>query len=232
MKNCLFCAIPDLNMIDGSSIWAQTFAIALADTGLVHVDYLAKSTPVREELFRPLHDHPDISVIDGTAIGQNFSPSSTRLGAGEMVERARQLDRDKNYDLVIVRGLKIALEMQKYPDLLSRAWLYLTDIPQDFTKLSRPDRKSLEALAHGSRRLLCQSEGFQRLWRQIAPGLDDQKRTLYTPVVPDPPDKILPLTERKPIAIYAGKFKPAWRTLEMVRSWPGISARVPGASLE
>ena len=67
MRRVLICANPDLNLIDGSSIWAQTITLAMAETGKTHVDFLAKSTPEREELFSPLRQHEKINIIDGTA---------------------------------------------------------------------------------------------------------------------------------------------------------------------
>ncbi len=53
-KRILICGNPDLNYIDGSSIWAQTIALIIAATGNAIVDFLAKSKPVRDELFLPL----------------------------------------------------------------------------------------------------------------------------------------------------------------------------------
>ncbi|HSP31634.1 MAG TPA: hypothetical protein VLO13_06460, partial [Halomonas sp.] len=65
-KRVLICGNPDLNIIDGSSIWAQTIALATAATGNAHVDFLARSTPARDELFGPLKAADDLTIIDGT----------------------------------------------------------------------------------------------------------------------------------------------------------------------
>ncbi|MCE1003088.1 hypothetical protein LU656_20475, partial [Pseudomonas sp. NMI1173_11] len=65
-KRVLVCAAPDLNFIDGSSIWAQTITLALASTQCAVVDFVAKSKPERHELFQPLIDHPNVNIIDGT----------------------------------------------------------------------------------------------------------------------------------------------------------------------
>ena len=59
----IFCAAPDLNYIDGSSIWAQTFALALAATGNARVRYVAKSRPERQELFAHLHARKALILV-------------------------------------------------------------------------------------------------------------------------------------------------------------------------
>lgn len=79
--------------------------------------------------------------------------------------------------------------------------------------------------------LLCQTEGFKALWQALVPELTSDKVRLYTPVIPDLCDRIPQMVERPIRAVYAGKFKGDWMTLDMAESWPVIHRQVPGSEL-
>lgn len=226
-KRILICANPDLNYIDGSSIWAQTITLALADTGNVRVDFLARSIPSRAELYGPLQSRPSINII---------APRGGLTGRGRftLVSMARQavrLHEANPYDVIVVRGLDIALELLESPMTLASCWLYLTDIPQSAVDINPEQRLLMRRLAYGCQRLLCQSIGFADLWLSQVPDLDTAKIKLYTPVIPDLPVNLPALSERPLRAIYAGKFKGDWMTLEMARAWSDVRDAVSGSEL-
>ena len=227
----LICASPDLNYIDGSSVWAQTIALAIAATGDANVDFIAKSPPVRQELFDPLTTAAKLRIIDGAAPHHWQGKGFARLSLPKMAELAVRLDRAEPYNLIVVRGLEIATALLDSPDVLSKAWIYLTDIPQDAAAYSDELRRIMGRIAHGCDRLLCQTEGFRSLWQMLVPDLADEKFHIYTPVVPDPPPSLPDLATRPVRAIYAGKFKGDWMTLSMAEAWPAIHDRIPAAEL-
>ncbi len=231
IKRILICSNPDLNYIDGSSIWAQTIALATAATGVAEVDFIAKSPPVRDELFQPLKASPALNIIDGTSSEYWSGKFHQRLSLSMMAELAVKLDSIAPYDVVIVRGMEIASKLLDNPSLLSKSWIYLTDIPQQASEYSDESRHIMRRIATGCRRLLCQTEGFKALWCALVPGLDESKLSLYTPVIPDLPEHLPALSERPLRAVYAGKFKGDWMTLEMAEEWPGVHRQVPGSEL-
>ncbi|MFC6669107.1 glycosyltransferase family protein [Marinobacterium aestuariivivens] len=230
-KRVLICGNPDLNYIDGSSIWAQTIALATAATGTAQVDFLARSTPERDELFQPLKDAQHLAIIDGTDRQYWQGKGFKRLTLLMMAELAVKLDRVNPYDVIIVRGLEVATKLLESPDVLGKCWMYLTDIPQALDDYSDEQRHTMQSIAQGCSRLLCQTEGFKALWKALVPDLDQSKFSLYTPVIPDLPERLPSLTERPVRAVYAGKFKDEWMTLEMVEQWPAIHRQVPGSEL-
>jgi glycosyltransferase involved in cell wall biosynthesis len=230
MAVCLFCAAPDLNLIDGSSIWAQTLCLALAETGELDVHFLAKSAPQRDELFGPLRAHPRVTIIDGTDPSLWQGERHRRLSPPQMAHAASALDREQAYDLFVIRGYDIAIDFLHHRNLLPRAWVYLTDIVQQAAEMPIEMRRNLEAIAANARRVLCQSEGFRRLWMGIAPQAES-KFSLYTPVIPDLPAQAAPLAARPLRAVYAGKFKREWRTLEMAQAWSAVRAQAGDAEL-
>ena len=131
-KRCLVCVNPDLNLIDGSSIWAQTITLALAETGLLEVDFLAKRKPEREELFAPLIANANIRIVDGPGMY-----SGRPLTVNQMVGAAHKLDEDASYDLILVRGFEMAKGISESHDLMSRCWVYLTDVTIMMPRLVR-----------------------------------------------------------------------------------------------
>lgn len=231
IKRVLICAAPDLNYIDGSSIWAQTIALATAATGVAEVDFIAKSPPARDELFEPLKVSPALNIIDGTSSDYWRGRFYQRLSLPMMADLALKLDSIAPYDVIIVRGMEIAAKLLENPGLLSKCWIYLTDIPQSAAEYSDDLRHTMRRIANGCRRLLCQTEGFKALWCALEPGLDESKISLYTPVIPDLLEHLPVMSERPLRAIYAGKFKGDWMTLEMAEAWPAVHRLVPGSEL-
>lgn len=231
MTRVLLCANPDLKHIDGSSIWAQTFALVLGAVDGVQIDFVAVSTPVRDELFAPLDRAPNIRIVNGVDEAERVSARAPRLSQSQMGKLAADLDVKANYDVVVVRGFQIASSLLQSPRTLAKTWLYLTDIPQDLGDCSPDQRQTLAALARGCSRILCQTEGFVSLWKALVPGLPASKFHIYSPVIDDIRTDLTPLAERRPQAVYAGKFKPEWMTLEMVEAWPAIVGALPSAEL-
>lgn len=227
----LLCASPDLNLIDGSSVWLQTLALALAATHNACVDLLARSKPQRTDLYSELRQQPNLSIIDGTSALPPGTRVGQRLNFEQMVTAARLLDAANNYAVVVVRGLEIARNLLCFPHLLSKAWIYLTDIPQDHKVCDAETLRVLRAIAGGANRILCQSEGFASLWRAVEPALPPKRMALYSPVIPDCAGPKPSLRSRPVRAVYAGKFKKEWMTLEMALNWPSTLARYPDAEL-
>lgn len=230
-KRVLICATPDLNYIDGSSIWAQTIALGLAATGIAQVDFLAKSRPERDELFAPLKAASQLTIIDGTVPQYWQGKGFKRLTLPMMAELTVKLDRVEPYDVIVVRGLDIARQLIETPETLAKCWMYLTDIPQSVAEYSAEQRLFMQRIARGCHRLLCQTEGFKALWQELVPDLEASKVHLYSPVIPDLPKTLHPLAHRPMRAIYAGKFKGDWMTLEMAEAWPDIHRELPGSEL-
>lgn len=231
MRRILICGAPDLNYIDGSSIWAQTLAIAFSQLENVQVDFLAKSTPKREQLYAPLNAANNIRVIDGTVAALWGGKSFGRLNFEMMAQAASKLHETNKYDVVVIRGLDIALFAEADPSLIKNVWLYLTDIPQQIEDFEQSLMIKLRALAGKVSKVLCQSKGFAKLWKEICGRQVEEKIRVYGPLIPDPSETVEPISSRDNIAIYAGKYTPEWHTLRMASLWPSVKENVSDASL-
>lgn len=230
-QKILICANPDLNYIDGSSIWLQTITRAFSKTGKVNVDFMAKSTPERDELYKVLKKDNNIKIIDGTSKNYWNGKGYKRLSLQMMAELAIKLDGDNNYDIVVVRGFEIAKVFLNYPQILSKCWIYLTDIPQNINEYDEELKKMIRKIALNSNKILCQTEGFKNLWKEIEPTIPDLKIKIYTPVIADFEQNKTPVSKREQIAIYAGKYKNEWKTLDMVQSWSEIYTKLANSKL-
>jgi len=229
-QKILICANPDLNYIDGSSIWLQTIALALSKTNQVEVDFLAKSTPQRDELYGRIKEDLNINIIDGTLNKFWNGKSYKRLTLPMMAALAKELDEKNNYDIIVVRGLEIATTLLEYPRVISKCWVYLTDIPQDIAEYSDEMKGTIKQLALGVGKVLCQTDGFKQIWQKIEPNINPEKIKIYTPVIADFDENLTPIIERESTAIYAGKYKSEWKTLEMAQAWSEIQITLPTSS--
>ncbi|QYF89897.1 glycosyltransferase [Arthrobacter sp. PAMC25284] len=145
------------------------------------------------------------------------------------MKAARILNKTQSYDVIVVRGFDIAVKMLKRPWLLKKSWLYLTDMPQVLQDYSAEQREQVTQLAHGAARIMCQTEDFRNLWTRLVPDIDTNKLCSYAPLVPDFSPDSPPIANREITAVYAGKFKPAWNTLEMAEQWEKVHQRIPGS---
>nr|BFE33480.1 glycosyltransferase family 4 protein [Actinomadura rugatobispora] len=204
----------DLNLIDGSAIWAQGMVQAAARAGC-EVTLVLKA-PVRTgRLVDPLRALPGVTVL---------SPHAEGLVEGEASMQPKQaaavlssIDAADPFDLVVVRGRRLAGKLSA-GSLAGRLWTYLTDVPQSAGEFTGSAKGELRRIADASRVLLCQTEELRGFLESAVPATAG-KSVLFPPVV------VLPdgMTGREGGApegralrlVYTGKFAPRWNTYEM-----------------
>ncbi|MGK5529916.1 glycosyltransferase family 1 protein [Streptomyces sp. URMC 129] len=199
----------DLNLIDGSAIWAQSMVQALTMAGC-DVRLVLKA-PVRTgRLVDPLLELPGVTVVR--------RPDSARepLSPVQASHLLTRLDEDESCDLLLLRGRKLVAQVVTDGRFDGRIWAYLTDIPQSAAEMTEEAAADLGRIADASRHLLCQTEEmrcFIETWVPSACG----KCLLYPPNVPAP--DVEPAARDAagdPVRlVYMGKFAPRWNTLEM-----------------
>ncbi|MET8824882.1 glycosyltransferase [Streptomyces sp. NPDC004610] len=206
----------DLNLIDGSAVWAQSTVQALAGTGCR--TRLVLKAPVRTgRLIDPLAGLPGVRVIrpheEGLVPGVTDKPLSP-VQASRLLTR---LDERDPCDLLVLRGRRLVTRVVADGRFDGRIWAYLTDIPQSAAEMTEEARAELTRIAEASQRLLCQTEDLRCLletWIPEAVG----KCVLSPPAVPEPPTPVVDHPPHTPFRlVYTGKFAPLWNTLPMTR---------------
>ncbi|MHC3468975.1 glycosyltransferase [Streptomyces sp. 7R007] len=205
----------DLNLIDGSAVWAQSTVQALSLAGCR--TRLVLKAPVRTgRLTDPLAALANVTVVrpyeDKLVPGQQARP----LSPAQASQLLARLDAEDPCDLLVLRGRRLVSRVVADGAFDGRIWAYLTDIPQSAAEMTEEARSELSLIAGASRRLLCQTEElrcFLETWVPEACG----RSVLSPPAVPEPS---FPVPERQeahePLRlVYTGKFAPRWNTLPM-----------------
>ncbi|WP_234538223.1 glycosyltransferase [Streptomyces shenzhenensis] len=207
----------DLNLIDGSAVWAQSTVQALSRAGC-RTRLVLKAPVETGRLTDPLAGLPGVTVVrpyeEHLVPGQGAHPLSP-LQASRLLAR---LDAEEPCDLLVLRGRRLVKQIAGDGAFDGRIWAYLTDIPQSPAQMTEEARADLARIATACRQLLCQTEElrcFLEAWVPEACG----RSVLSPPAVPEPG---FPVPDRNGLhdpvrLVYTGKFAPRWNTLPMTR---------------
>ncbi len=204
----------DLNIIDGSAVWAQSMTQGLAAAGC-EVTLLLKAAVKTDRLVAPLSSTPGVTLRQPyeEQLLQDLGPSG--LTPDQAVELMTRLDTEDRFDLVVVRGLRLATLAAHNEALAGRLWTYLTDVPQHVADLTSAAVSELTDIAVASQYLLCQTEELRGFLESAVPAACG-KSVLFPPVVVVPDDARSTSVAGDPMRlVYTGKFAPRWNTLEM-----------------
>ncbi|POM25763.1 Glycosyl transferases group 1 [Actinomadura rubteroloni] len=216
----------DLNLIDGSAIWAQSMVRALRAAGC-RVTLVLKA-PVRTgRLVDPLTE------LDGVLVRHPHAEGLVAGDAPMTVPQAHavlaRVDGDHPHDLIVVRGRAIAAALADDGAFRGRLWPYLTDVPQNLAGFTPEIHGDLRRIARAARTLLCQTEELRCFLEQTVPEACG-KSVLFPPTVVVPPElaEPAPRTANTPLRlVYTGKFALRWNTFEMT----GLPTRLTNAGV-
>ena len=163
----------NLNIMDGSAIWASSLAETLALSGHCRVSLVLKARIQRTEVIAPLLDKtPQIQLIEPDLPDRGAMPVDTA------VRFLEALHNESPFDGFVLRGLALCERAVQSPTLRGRIWAYLTDIPQQTEELSAEARQSIEAVIAGSQYVLCQTPQMQAYFEAQFPSAADRTRLL------------------------------------------------------
>ncbi len=204
----------DLNIIDGSAVWAQSMAQALSAAGC-EVTLLLKAPVRTDRLTEPLTRVPGVRLLrpyEDKALPDLGPRGLTPEQAVTLMVRYHER---RAFDLVVVRGRRLAGLAAQEEALAGRLWTYLTDFPHSVGELSATVGAELTEIALASRFLLCQTEELRAFLESSVPAACGRS-VLFPPVVVVPEDVRADgeIHARARLA-YTGKFAPRWNTLEM-----------------
>src|SRR5690606_15783411 len=230
----------DMNIIDGSAVWAQSMVQALAAAGC-RVTLLLKAEVTTDRLVAPLEGVPGVEVRRPYEEGLLADLGPRGLTPDQAVGLLADLDGRDRYDLVVVRGRRLAVLAAQSEAFKGRLWTYLTDVPQSVPELTAGAVSELTDIAVASRFLLCQTEDLRCFLESAVPAAAG-KSVLFPPVVVLPEDLPAPAGSGQDGAggdggrplrlVYTGKFAPRWNTLEMTRLPEALAERGVAAELD
>lgn len=203
----------DMNLIDGSAIWAQSTALAFAAAGC-DVTFLCKAQVKTDRLLAPLDANSDVRVAD--PFEESLLPGiKNALSPQQVGKIAALMDAEQRFDVVVLRGLRVVRQFIDDNLFGGRLWTYLTDIVQDLAHMDADHREALGKIAEHSRYLLCQTEEFRTYLDSIVPTAVG-KTVLFPPVLPaSPATRTTAPAEGRVRLAYSGKFAPLWNTMQM-----------------
>jgi glycosyltransferase involved in cell wall biosynthesis len=213
----------NMNIIDGSAVWAASAAEVLARCD-VDVYFLLKARPTTDRLLLPLAEFKNITIInpftDAISRFKSMFTKGDSLSVANAVSLIEKLHQQENFDGILIRGGKLAPQLAKSEIVFGKLWTYLTDFPQSAAAMDAASRKWLGDVAKASHVMLCQTEYLRALLEATIPQTAG-KCAIWSPIVAEPPvsaDLNLAQlgTDTNPLAlVYTGKFAPLWNTLEM-----------------
>ena len=158
----------DLNSIDGSAIWLQSMVLVLARAGCdVTVQLKAK---IRSTLLvEPLLALDSVRIIEPSDEALRRHDGRKVMTAAAAATTLRHLDADRSFDLIVIRGIRIARELAGRPEFRGRLWTYLTDLPQSADRLDPATREALVSIVESSRFMMCQTEDLRSFLEHVIP---------------------------------------------------------------
>jgi glycosyltransferase involved in cell wall biosynthesis len=218
----------NLNIIDGSAIWAQSMAEALSGAGC-RVTMVLKARVLTDRLVAPIESLPNVTVIRAVEAGMATGDAVT---PGQLPGALSRVDAADHADLVVMRGLRAVTAVVAEGSLNGRLWTYLTDVPQDPLALDQATTETLGSISAASRVMLCQTEELRCHLESAIPQACGNSE-IWSPVVPEP---TFPIPEHSDPRdgvrmVYSGKFAPLWNTMQMCQLPSMLHARGIDAEL-
>lgn len=216
----------NLNIMDGSAIWAASLAETLGGIKGLRVSLLLKARIHRTQVIARLLDMaPAVQIVEPNV------DEKALLKPSEATAELVALDAQHRFRAFILRGLDLCATAVRTPELKGRIWTYLTDIPQRVDQMDEDTHVRISEVVTSSKLILCQTPQMQKYFIEVFP--QAQGKTLILPPMIPPVSARMPSTlPVTPFRVcYAGKFAPLWGIAEMFEVFDALRAQHPSAEL-
>jgi glycosyltransferase involved in cell wall biosynthesis len=216
----------NLNIMDGSAIWAASLAEVLGGIGGARVSLVLKARIQRTQVISRLLDlTPSVRLIEPEVAESRGMSQEAAVGWLEA------LDQERPFNAFILRGLEVCSRAAQSPRLAGRIWAYLTDIPQQAELLDDETREKISNIVSASEYLLCQTPQMQRYFSSLFPQAMERIK-LLPPMIPATQTRDAAVDSAAPFRYcYAGKFAPRWGIRELFEAHAQLRASEPAAEL-
>jgi glycosyltransferase involved in cell wall biosynthesis len=216
----------NLNQVDGSTIWVQSAVETLLAGPRVHVTVPLRSPEKRTVISGSLRRLPRVEVVDQHPRLAARTLGLTTTQALDLIER---LDRDRPFDVFLLRSFQLCLRATERASLRGRMWsAYILEPERD------PDdpayRDEMTRIVQCSRYVVVQSPGMRDLLESVVP--EARGRTLLMPPA-IPTDTPVRVDADRPVRrmLYTGKFHPFYPVGRMIDILTELRAELPDLEL-
>lgn len=215
----------NLNITDGSAVWAASLVQVLAGLEGTEVTLFLKAPVSALHIIEPLLSLDNVRLVEPETDEAPVMSVESALGA------IREHDRAERFDAIILRGFELCFQATRYDALEGRLWVYITDLPQTRDSLDDEARDRITRIIAHSAHVLCQTPQFEAHLLDCFP--EAAGRTALLPPMIPPPSAAAQIGRAEPTRrlVYAGKFAPLWGIREMFSAYDRLQAECPGVEL-
>jgi|GEM_PF-461694 len=196
----------NLNVTDGSAIWAASLAEVLAGMPEVGATLYLKAKIVHTHIIAPLLNVSGLRIVE---------PEEKALAPSAALDAIQRDDEAGRYDAIVLRGMDLCEQAALRPSLQGRLWVYLTDVPQTREQATLEASARVTHIVEAASVVLCQTPQFRDYMEQWIPAAVGKTR-LLPPMVPPGPQARPKSGGETLNVVYAGKFAPLWGVREML----------------
>lgn len=212
----------NLNITDGSAIWAASLAQVLAGMPDTEVVLFLKAPVTALHIIAPLLELENLQLVE-----PGLEPGNALDPAGALAS-IRERDEQRRFDAIVLRGFQLCSQAVEEASLVDRLWVYITDLPSG----DAPDavREQLARIMERARFVLCQTPGMERHLVASHPELAG-RTAILPPMIPAPDASRSRPLDAPARLVYAGKFAPMWGIREMLDVFRRLRAERPELEL-
>lgn len=209
----------NLNIMDGSSVWLAELLRLLSSDVRLQIDFLRKA---------PHQGGPLNAQVDELDRLNCIEKSPRPMKTDEVVAAIRELDDEKNYDRVFVRG-SIALGKELIKSLSGRLAFYTLEPFQRLEELTNTDKKEIGEILNATAFSVVQSQRMKTSYSKEF-NVPEANIFILPPLIP-------PIMENPSFRnqgnrlCYTGKFSEEWGTPGLVETFKKVQQQLPYAKL-
>ena len=215
----------NLNITDGSAVWAASLVQVLAGLDHAEVTLFLKAPVTALHIIEPLLSLDNVRLVEPDTV------ETPVMGVDAALESIAEHDRADRFDAIVLRGFDLCSAATRHEAFEGRLWVYITDLPQTREALDEQSRDRITRIIAHAGRVLCQTPQFEAHLLECFP--EAAGRTALLPPMIPPPSAAAgaPRAEGPARVVYAGKFAPLWGIREMFGAFEQLKDARPGIEL-
>ncbi|MES9685332.1 group 1 glycosyl transferase [Gottfriedia acidiceleris] len=207
----------DLNIMDGSAIWLTSMANLVGQDQSIKADVLLKSRIKNDRLVKEMINIPNVNVIEPfKQFDKSRFENGNRMKIEEAINIMEEIDREKEYHLIMVRGLDLVKKLMNSV-LISKIIPYITNFTHDIEMMGEEERLFLQNVYQLTPKMFVQTVEMKEYLKE-ALSISGEKFEILYPMIPnieEEPD----FRNKNHSLVYTGKFASGWYTEEILSAF-------------